>query len=115
MFGHIDEIDKLHVYTYTFLDDHTAIILSERLYGMIAMYGDQCRIFEFINRIKELFLSKGWEGDGEIGLIWLPPFVDVGVEDTYGNYIWHVKQRNNGTSWLASSCVLNFNRLDAQN
>lgn len=111
----IAEIDNLHVYTYTFLDDHTAIITPERLFEIMAHYMEGSEICDYFWRIKKLFLSKGWEGDGALGLIWLPPFVDVGIEDTHGNYIWHVKQSNNGISWLASDFELNFSRLDSRN
>lgn len=41
--------------------------------------------------------------------------LDVGVEDTWGTYVWHVKQSNNGTSWLASETSLDFRRLRQQN
>jgi hypothetical protein len=61
-----------------------------------------------LDAVSALFKENGWEGDGNIGLIWLPPFVGVGGEDTYGSHIWHVKQGNNGTSWLASEYRLPF-------
>lgn len=49
--------------------------------------------------VKKAFLENGWEGDGEIGLIWIPPFIeDTG--DGLGSYVWHVKQDNNGISFL---------------
>jgi hypothetical protein len=48
------------------------------------------------------FSNAGWEGDGELGVIWIPPFAFEGNDD-YGLHIWHVKQCNNGTSWLCSS------------
>jgi hypothetical protein len=39
----------------------------------------------------------------------------VGIEDTWGTYVWHVKQSNNGTSWIASRSPLEFARLKSQN
>ena len=68
----------------------------------------------YLEKIEELFREIGWEGDGKLGVIWIPPFVDIGIEDGWGTYIWHVKQSNNGTSWLASNCTLNFERIKAQ-
>ena len=65
--------------------------------------------------VKQRFLQEGWEGDGEIGLIWIPPFVDIGLEDTHGTYVWHVKQQNNGISWLLSPVKLGFKRIEKQN
>jgi hypothetical protein len=29
---------------------------------------------EYVQIAKERFLAAGWEGDGRIGLLWLPPF-----------------------------------------
>lgn len=105
------KIDRLLVYQYTFLDD-LSFILSPYDY-----YSDapKTAVDEFIEGLRQLFLRNGWEGDGEIGLIWLPPFIDCGVEDTWGTYIWHVKQSNNGISFLASEHPLEFRRLKEQN
>jgi len=42
--------------------------------------------------------------------------VGVGIEDTWGSYLWHVKQSNNGTSWLGGdSDLLELERLRQQN
>lgn len=56
--------------------------------------------------IAVLFLANGWEGDGKIGIVWLPPFVGLG--HTAGLFLWFVKQRNNGTSFIASEQPLPF-------
>lgn len=53
------------------------------------------------------FIEAGWEGDGEIGAIWIPPFMFTGGE-TWGAFLWHVKQSNNGTSWLCAGRRLDF-------
>jgi len=47
-----------------------------------------------------LFLEAGWEGDGEINCIFMPPCF-LGREDGWSIPVYHVKQSNNGTSWLA--------------
>ena len=60
----------------------------------------------FIQNIAELFTRAGWEGDGNIGLIWIPPFLGGGCGGTSGFYLWHVKQSKDGTSWIASPVVL---------
>ena len=52
-----------------------------------------------VDDVKQAFLENGWEGDGEIGLIWLPPFVE-NSRNSFGTYVWHVKQDNNGISFL---------------
>ena len=100
-----------HIYTYTFLDDLTCIINPYEYFK----YQEKYKIDDSILLIGEKFKSYGWEGDGSIGIIWLPPFVDIGMEDTYGTYIWHVKQSNNGISFLASNIPLGFQRLKVQN
>lgn len=55
-----------------------------------------------IEEVKRAFREKGWEGDGEIKLIWIPPFA-CGTTNwiTEGIYVWHVKQSNNGDSFIA--------------
>jgi hypothetical protein len=58
----------------------------------------------------EHFLSAGWWSGGEINLLWLPPFVfpsamSVGTE---GIVLWHVKQEDDGISWLLSPIELPF-------
>jgi len=106
-----NSIKTFHVYTYTFLDD-LSFIKSPFEYFQ---YEDRYRVEDAIRLVGDRFKEFGWEGDGEIGIIWLPPFVNVGIEDTYGTYIWHVKQLNNGISFLASDIPLDFKRIAAQN
>ena len=56
------------------------------------------------------FVDAGWDGDCEIGLIWLPPFV-FGLKQNVspgGVVLWHGKQLNDGTSWLLSPMELPF-------
>jgi hypothetical protein len=49
-----------------------------------------------------VFKAMGWEGDGTLGIIWVPPFM-LKETDCYGLHVWHVKQSNNGTSWICAS------------
>jgi hypothetical protein len=100
-----------HLYSYTFLDD-LSYIKSPFEHFQDA---ERCKIEDAIRLIGDRFREFGWEGDGELGIIWLPPFVDVGIEDTYGTFIWHVKQMNNGISFIASDIPLNFRRFADQN
>lgn len=66
-----------------------------------------------VSEIGDLFLRMGWEGDGDIGLIWIPPFLRITEEyDCEGQTIWHVKQRNNGTSYIASNFPLDDTYLE---
>ncbi len=62
---------------------------------------------EYISIAKERFLKEGWAGDGDVELIWIPPFMlktDDGKtiywNETKGIIVWHVKQESDGISWL---------------
>ena len=80
----------IRVKQYQFIDNLEHIIDPKE---MGSYYADK------VEDIKKAFAKNGWEGDGEIGLIWIPPFIeDTG--DTFGRYVWHVKQNNNGLSFL---------------
>jgi hypothetical protein len=112
----IENVKNFFVYQYQHLDDLTGILTPTEVYRNLGdLIGEDIEVDDLVKEVKKLLLKNGWEGDGEIGLIWLPPFVDVGIEDTFGIYIWHVKQKNNGISWLASPVELNFDRLMAYN
>ncbi len=60
-----------------------------------------------LTEAQNAFAKAGWEGDGRITFIWLPPFLFRGAE-CWGVCVWHVKQGNNGTSWLCASKPLSF-------
>lgn len=66
---------------------------------------------EIIDSVKELFSTCGWEGDGTIQIMWLPSFLKPGNVDGMGLYMFHVKQSNNGTSYIASPIKLPFPEL----
>jgi hypothetical protein len=59
---------------------------------------------------KERFVEAGWWGDGDIGILWLPPFVfPLALKvPTKGVAVWHVKQVEDGISWLLSPIELPF-------
>ncbi|ACU59036.1 hypothetical protein [Chitinophaga pinensis] len=66
---------------------------------------------EYVNIAKEIFLDAGWDGDGKIELMWTPPFLLHNMlteELTKGLTIWHVKQREDGISWLLSPIQLPY-------
>lgn len=104
-----EEVRDFEVYSYHFIDDKTFIPAAREI---LKNYPEG---YKYIVEAENLFKNHGWEGDGELGLIWFPPFIGVGVEDTYGIVCFHVKQSNNGTSWLASPEWLPFESLDHHN
>ena len=65
---------------------------------------------EYISIAKQRFLEERWEGDGDIELMWLPPFILMWMPpsmlkqqkqwSTKGIIVWHVKQIEDGISWL---------------
>lgn len=66
---------------------------------------------DYVQVARELFLSAGWDGDGEIELMWIPPFMleNTKMENPYhGVILWHVKQEEDGTSWILSPVKLPF-------
>lgn len=107
--GTPEDIQNVFVYQYHFLDYLEYTVDAQRVLA------NHRRKEDYLRAIKQRFQRAGWEGDGVIQFIWLPPFIGVGVEDTHGALLWHVKQFNNGTSWLASHEQLPFGRLLEQN
>lgn len=82
----------IRVEAYQFIDNLQHIIPPKQVFEDSA--------YESIaEKVRKAFYDAGWEGDGELGLIWLPPFLFENG-DTFGEYVWHVKQYNNGVSFL---------------
>jgi hypothetical protein len=52
------------------------------------------------HRLAAAFKAKGWEGDGDIEVVFVPPFLSS-TGETSCTAIFHVKQSNNGTSFIA--------------
>ena len=65
---------------------------------------------KYLQIARKIFSEAGWDGHGEIGLLWLPPFVlPIGTSnDWLGTVVWHVKQLEDGISWLLSPQKLPF-------
>lgn len=119
MFNNDENIKNYFVYQYHFLDDLSAVLKPEEVYSWFGINNskeNKEKIKATVNQVKDLFLANGWEGDGDVSVIWVPPFIDIGFEeDTWGSYLWHVKQSNNGTSFIASPIPLRLKRLKEQN
>lgn len=99
--------DEAFVYSYMFIDDLSFIQKPE-----VLGFPD---LNDTIEHVRARFLDAGWEGDGDIGVFWLPPFVLSEADDHYGVLVWHVKQRNDGISWLLSPIPLPLKPLLEQN
>lgn len=58
---------------------------------------------EYVSIARDIFSENGWNGDGRIELMWIPPFIFEGARTgafTSGVTVWHVKQREDGISWI---------------
>jgi len=101
--------NKIFVYQFHHIDAIDFMLDAEQVL-IDAPHGDH------ILRTIELALKKGgWEGDGRLQLLWVPPFIHES-DCTYGDLVFHVKQRNNGTSWIASTFKLDhYKGLKEQN
>lgn len=108
--GKPENIKHFFTYSYQFIDNLSFIIPAETYLREHNLPESD----KYIEEVKRLFVEHGWEGDGELGIIWLPPFIGLD-EDTSGFCLWHVKQSNNGTSWIASPKKLPFDAFQNQN
>ena len=78
--------DDIIVYRYEHIDDLSFIRNSESVTNDHILFShgidaEHRNTVEKFVRVK--LISEGWEGDGEHGLIWIPPFI-FKDSDTYG-------------------------------
>jgi hypothetical protein len=104
-FGTPDCVANYSFYAYEYLDDLSFMRPARE----VLTDWDQAEAL--IAAVGQHFKQIGWEGDGLMQILWLPPFAGVGEHDNYGCYLLHVKHLNDGISWLASPIPLPFQRL----
>lgn len=94
--------EKCYVYEYMHIDDG--------IYSFCVKENCECarQYTDILMFIRKTLIECGWEGDGYLEVFWLPCF----ILDKYsvGTFIFHVKQGNNGVSW-----ILSFDSLDRFN
>lgn len=100
-----------YCYSYQHVDELTFVLTPEKVQSSSYEAGG---IGDLLPSVAAKFRSNGWEGDGEIGLIWIPPFV-IDTYGTAGVFVWFVKQNNNGTAFIGSSVPLPFEPIEEQN
>lgn len=113
----INSLEEIIVYSYEHIDDLSFIRSPESVSNDHILFPyriDTERRNAVEDIVRQKLILEGWDGDGELGIIWIPPFI-IEDSDTYGTYVWHVKQDNNGTSWIASTKYLPFKELERQN
>jgi hypothetical protein len=98
-------VRNYHFYAYEYLDD-LSFMRSATDYFDCWTSGAAV-----VAAVAEKFKQLGWAGDGEFQVFWLPPFAGAGNHDFVGAYCIHVKQNDDGISWIASPVTLPFHRL----
>lgn len=97
--------DSYYVVEFEHIDDHRCFHQLKYAFqggeGWGTIPGDERQAEEELRmELEELFRESGWEGDGDIDCFFVPPCFCNRV-DTYCDTIFHVKQGENGISWLA--------------
>jgi|SRR5688572_27296515 len=101
---------EFHVYGFEWIDNLHFIRPPEEF---LPLPGEQLE--RYLEVAREGFTKAGWHGDGDIGLLWLPPFVfplALRVRPE-GIVVWHVKQEEDGLSWLLSPVPLPFEEFQS--
>ena len=94
-----------HVHCYEWIDNLHFIRAPEEFLSL-----PEGQLDLYLEAARQRFKAAGWDGDGEIGLLWLPPFVfrlKLRISPV-GILVWHVKQQEDGISWLLSPVKLPF-------
>ena len=97
-------IDRFHFYGFEWIDNLNFLRSSSEVIP------DRLRRTALETAVARRFTCEGWEGTGRLALLWLPGFVFPMSADipTEGVLVWHVKQHEDGISWLLSPVPLPF-------
>jgi hypothetical protein len=104
-FGKAGCAKNYHYYSYEYLDDLSFMRPASEVFG------GWPQASELIQSVSSKLKELGWQGDGEFQVMWFPPFAGAGDHDNFGAYCLHVKQSDDGISWIASPVTLPFHRL----
>ncbi|PTU65782.1 hypothetical protein DB032_12970 [Chromobacterium sp. Panama] len=103
-----EALRSFFVYSFEWIDNLLFLQSPQSLVGL--------RAADYEAIAKERFVECGWEGNGTIQLLWLPSFVfplSLNIQPT-GIAIWHVKQIEDGVSFLLSPIQLPFPELSGK-
>lgn len=98
-------ISGFHLYGYEWIDNLHFLLPPSRVIA------DSSRRESLETAVRQRFsVEGGWEGTGRLSLLWLPPFVfPLGLRiPPEGVIVWHVKQHEDGLSFLLSPIPLPF-------
>ena len=90
--------DAYYFVSYHHIDDRSA---DRPLGEALGLPEDAPPVRNLRALLSMFFKEFGWRGDGEVRCIFIPPCFLGGVEDGWCKVIFHVKQHDNGTSFLA--------------
>ena len=93
--GFEKDFGDYHIYSYEWIDRLSCLQDAEE------ELKDWPLRETFLAYFKKRFSKEGWAGDGKMQVLWLPPFTGHKAPTT-GFYILHVKQSEDGISWIAS-------------
>ncbi len=88
-------LDDWCFYGYEYLDDLNFMLNASKAFSDWADGGT------LLEHVGKKFLEMGWDGEGEMQILWFPPFLNIGVANYFGGYALHVKQFADGISWIA--------------
>lgn len=98
------KLREFHAYGYEYIDNRQFALTPE------AVLGSSEKALPYIEEAKRLFREMDWPGDGEVELLWIPPFAFPYASRVapVGVAVWHVKQHEDGISYLLSPIALPF-------
>lgn len=96
---------NFHLYRFEWIDNLHFLRPPE---DFLPLPSEQLEVYLSVAR--ECFTKAGWDGDGQITLLWLPSFVFPTSSKVVseGVVLWHVKQTNDGVSWILSPVELPY-------
>jgi|SRR5579872_2917706 len=87
--------NRFYGFEYRYIEEDRFIIPAN-----VFLEGDELSQ-ERINAARARFKKLGWKGEGEIGILWIPPIVKgLRGYNSGGVCVWHVRQEENGVSYL---------------
>ena len=111
-------VDGFYVYSYCCDDERQGwISIEEFKYPLVRYDSDngeteeECNTPQFRQRLKQALVECGWEGDGRLEAMMFPPWLGT---LTGWFPVFHIKQSNNGTSWIASERKLTLEELNEE-
>lgn len=106
-----EKLREFHSYGYEYIDNRQFALRPEVVLGTIE------KAAPYVEQAKCMFLDMGWHGDGEVELLWIPPFafpLSLRIPPV-GIVVWHVKQSEDGISYLLSPIALPFEEFSYAN